>query len=232
MKKHAALLLGIIATVIPVAARSAAPLMPSANSHNWAGYEASGTGFSAISGSWNVSSPGATSTTAGDATWVGIGGMQSADLIQVGTRALIADGAVSYEAWYELLPRAAVPVPLSISAGDTIDATVLQTAPDEWRITLLDASTGKQFVTTLSYHSSESSAEWVEEAGGDGTKLTPLDQFSPVTFTNASAAQAGQTRSLAALKATRLTLVTTSLEALATASPVSTGGASFVVSRD
>ena len=56
-----------------------------------------------------------------DATWVGIGGVTSNDLIQAGTQAIIQKGQTSYEAWYELLPGYQTIIPLTINAGDSGD---------------------------------------------------------------------------------------------------------------
>src|SRR5207302_942885 len=82
------------------------------SSSNGSGYAATGGTFTAVSGAWTV--PQVSATTAGlDATWVGIGGMTTNDLIQAGTQAMVSGrGGVQYEAWIELLPRSSQTVPL------------------------------------------------------------------------------------------------------------------------
>src|SRR6185503_10225868 len=63
-------------------------------STNWSGYAATGGTYTSVTGTWTV--PTVSATTAGaDATWVGIGGINSTDLIQAGTEATVSGGEVS-----------------------------------------------------------------------------------------------------------------------------------------
>ena len=105
-------------------------------SSNWAGYTATGGTFTAVSGTWTVPnvSAGTGNTVAADATWVGIGGATSTDLIQAGTQATVQGGQVVYGAWWETLPQAAQPVPLDVAAGDTISVSITQQADGTWKI--------------------------------------------------------------------------------------------------
>ncbi|HEY6019963.1 MAG TPA: G1 family glutamic endopeptidase [Candidatus Paceibacterota bacterium] len=78
-------------------------------SYNWSGYVADQGDYSAVSATWVVPQAqyptGSTADIAADATWVGVGGVDSRDLIQAGTQALVdSSGATQYQAWYELLP--------------------------------------------------------------------------------------------------------------------------------
>src|SRR5579862_3178597 len=58
------------------------------DSSNWAGYAAQGGTFTGVTGTWTVPAPTADATTtyatriAADATWVGIGGVSTRNLIQ------------------------------------------------------------------------------------------------------------------------------------------------------
>src|SRR4051812_44346743 len=72
-------------------------LAPSVDrSLNWSGYVAGGSDYTAISGSWVVPQVSG-GTLSADATWVGIGGTASRNLIQAGTQAIVDyDGTVVY----------------------------------------------------------------------------------------------------------------------------------------
>src|SRR5690348_4888732 len=65
-------------------------------SSNWAGYVAEGGTYTGVSGAWHVPVPqdSAATSVAADATWVGIGGVESHDLIQAGTQAIVEDGSI------------------------------------------------------------------------------------------------------------------------------------------
>src|SRR5207244_9005358 len=73
------------------------PASSASRSSNWSGYVANGGSFTAVTATWVVPQVSATSTGA-DATWVGIGGLNSRDLIQAGTQASVGGGSVTYEA--------------------------------------------------------------------------------------------------------------------------------------
>jgi hypothetical protein len=169
-------------------------------SSNWAGYNASGGTFTAISGTWVVPkvSAGTGNTVAADATWVGIGGVNTTDLIQAGTQADVQGGQVTYSAWWETLPQAAQTVPLDIAAGDTVGVSITQQSDGTWLILIKDTTSGQSFQKKLSYNSSLSSAEWIEESPTIGRRtLLPLDNFGTVTFTNATTVENGKPRTIA-----------------------------------
>jgi Peptidase A4 family len=122
------------------------PSSPSESaSRNWAGYAATGGPFTGVAATWSVPSfsPG---TAAGiDATWVGIGGVQTTDLIQAGTQEMTSGtGTTEYEAWIEMLPRASQTVPLSIYPGDQISVSINQQSSTGWLISFANATTGQK----------------------------------------------------------------------------------------
>ncbi len=55
-------------------------------SHNWSGYAAKSGTYTGVTGTWTVPVPGINRTPGVGATWVGIGGVTSHDLIQAGRR--------------------------------------------------------------------------------------------------------------------------------------------------
>ena len=202
------------------------------HSRNWAGYAATGGTFTAVSGTWTVPNVSAGRTPAADATWVGIGGVTSTDLIQAGTDATVQGGQVSYTAWVETLPRASQTVPLSISAGDKVSVSITQQPDGRWQILIRDATTGQSYQNNVAYASSRSSAEWVEESPSAGRRvLLPLDNFGTVTFTGATTVENGRQRSIKQAKGQAITMLNTSAQALARPSALGTDGASFSVTR-
>jgi hypothetical protein len=71
-------------------------------SHNWAGYQASSGTFTGVSGTWSVPDFSSDSSAGADATWVGIGGVSTNDLIQAGTQETTSGtGTTEYRAWVE-----------------------------------------------------------------------------------------------------------------------------------
>lgn len=200
-------------------------------SRNWSGYAATGGVFTGISASWTIPSVVTSESASADATWVGIGGISSSDLIQVGTQTIAQSGNVSYEAWYELLPATSVPVSITVHAGDSITASLLQNQNNEWQVSIRDNTSGQSFSTAAQDHSSLSSAEWIEEMPNDQSGYIPLDNFGAVSFTNALAVENGNTVTPAAANAFPLTMITNANQALATPSSFGSDGASFTVSR-
>jgi hypothetical protein len=94
------------------------PLGAHLASLNWAGYTATEGSYTSVSGSWVVPEVKNASVGRADAAWVGIGGVESHDLIQAGTQAVVTRRGVQYQAWYEMLPDVSIPVPLAVRPGD------------------------------------------------------------------------------------------------------------------
>jgi hypothetical protein len=204
-------------------------------STNWSGYLSTSGSYTAVSGTWIAPQPTPTSTTveSGDGTWVGIGGISTSDLIQIGTENTIApSGIISTSAFYELLPAGAVGiVSLVITPGDTISASITQTTTTQWTISLTDVTTGQTFSQSVSYASSLSSAEWIQEdpSYNDGS-LVLLDNFGIVQFSNAVTTVNGTTMSAAASSASPITLIGQGGASGHGGTPSSVVGSSFTVS--
>lgn len=206
------------------------PAGATSRSSNWSGYTATGGTFTSVTGTWTV--PDVSSATPGvDASWVGIGGVRSEDLIQAGTMASVSgSGAVSYEAWIEMLPAPSRPVPLSVSAGDSVTVTVSERSADRWLLELRNNTTGGTYSINVDYDSSKSSAEWIQEAPSSNSGLLPLSDFGSVRFSGASAVRDGAAMSLRALGARAVTMYNAAGQPLAVPSEL-IGDDSFVVTR-
>ena len=199
-------------------------------STNWSGYSASGGTFTSVTGTWTVPTV-ATTTTGADATWVGIGGIDSRDLIQAGTEATVSGGEVTYNAWIEMLPAASKPISLSVNPGDSVTVWITEKSSGLWTIVLKNNTTGGAYNTTVQYASSHSSAEWVQEAPSVNRGTVPLDDFGTVKFEGASAVRDRQTQDLASLGVQAITMINGARQPLAVPSVIGGDGASFAVSR-
>ena len=215
---------------VPNPATRPAPLS-SGQSHNWSGYAATGGTYTAVAGTWTV--PQVAATSAGsDATWVGIGGVESHDLIQAGTEATASGaGDVQYEAWIELLPRSSHPVPLTVSPGDSVTVSLTQQSAGNWLVAFKDNTTGQTYQTPEQYDSSLSSAEWVEEAPSGGRRVLALDQFGTVKFSAGSTVKDGTTDTIAKAGGRAITMADFYGQPIAKPSALGADGSSFTVTR-
>ncbi len=202
-------------------------------SHNWSGYAATGGTYTAVTGTWTVPDFTPNGNAGVDAAWVGIGGLRSTDLIQAGTQQTVSgSGSTRYEAWIEMLPSASRPVPLQVHAGDSITVNISEQSPNQWQIAFNNHTTRQTYQTTVQYTSSNSSAEWVEEAPSSGRGgILPLDSFGTIQFSGGSTVKDGQTVSIAASGARAITMIGNNNQALAVPSALGGDGSSFTVAR-
>lgn len=202
-------------------------------STNWSGYLATNGSFTGISGSWIVTNAtGNGSTTSADATWIGIGGVTTSDLIQVGTQNTIsASGQVSTSAFYELLPSASQPVPgVTVSPGDSMTASISEVSSGQWTISITDETDSESDTFTVAYASSLSSAEWIEEDPSYSfRRQIPFDSFHEAAFTGGSTVYNGGSVDIAASTAQPVTMVNKNGQAVAVPSIIGSDGASFTV---
>ena len=206
------------------------PAQTSDTSSNWSGYVSNGGTYTSVTGTWIVPQVGAT-TAGADATWVGIGGVSGTDLIQAGTQATVSGGSVSYEAWIEMLPDSSRTVSLDVAPGDSVTVSLTEQSSGQWLIAMSNDTTKASYQRTVTYSSSRSSAEWVEEAPSSGRGIIPLDDFGTVRFTGGSAIRDGKTLNLTALGATAVAMINRSGQAIAQPSTLGADGSSFAVTR-
>jgi opacity protein-like surface antigen len=146
-----------------------------ADSLNWSGYAVtpSSANITAVDSTFTVPSAGLVPPGFA-ATWTGIGGYNTSDLIQAGTAEQSApDNPVlgpQYYAWYELLPDSETQLTnctgdanCTVTPGDNVTVKISQVSGNTWGISMTDA--GKwSWSKDVTYASSESSAEWILEA--------------------------------------------------------------------
>lgn len=202
---------------------------------NWAGYVATGGTYTGVGGSWTMPySVSATSTLSADATWVGVGGISTNDLIQAGTQTVWQNGQAQYQAWWEALPRDSQNIPVTVHPGDSVTVNLIQQSANTWQISFRNNTTQQNYQTSVTYTSALSSAEWIEEmpsTSGGRSVLIPLDNFNTVTFTGGYAIKNGSQLNLAQAGAQALTMQTSGGLALATTSALNSDGATFSVTR-
>ena len=212
------------------------------NSLNWAGYAVTpGSGITAVTGTFTV--PAAGELPPGfSASWAGIGGFNSSDLIQAGVSeneavggALVGGG--QYNAWYEILPAAETPISgctgnvpsCAVSPGDTVTVHIFNTGGNNWTINLTDANKWS-FSISLNYASSGSSAEWIQEAPTLAVVQTIPAAVGTVSFGPTSTySQGSTTKTIAQGGPTQINESPVGIVNLATTSPLASDGQSFNV---
>jgi len=209
-----------------------ATVSPADLSRNWAGYAATSGTFTGVTGTWTVPESQGGAGFSGAATWVGIGGVHSRDLIQAGTMVTTdAAGNVQYQAWMETLPQAARPVRLAVKPGDSVTVSVSEQSTDLWLIRFENHTTGETYQTTVRYSSSRSSAEWIEEAPSAGRRIVPIGNFGVVQFSGGMAVQNGRSVTIAESGAQPITMAGPNGGTLASPSPLTPDGQGFTVTR-
>jgi hypothetical protein len=206
------------------------------DSLNWSGYAVTpGSGITGVDGTFTVPSAGL-DPPGFAATWAGIGGYNTSDLIQAGveeqsfpSNPLLGN---QYQAWYELLPASETPISncsgdssCTVTPGDKVTVDISNVSGNTWSISLTDA--GKwSWNKDVTYSSSGSSAEWILEAP-TLVAQTVLANVGTVGFGPTSTyTSGGATHTIAAGNPTQIDLGTGVVNE-ATPSALATDGQSF-----
>jgi len=121
--------------------------------------------------------------------------------------------------------------PVISADGCWIFVTLTQQSGNDWLITMKNNTTNGSYNVTVQYSSSNSSAEWVQEAPSVGRGLVSLDQFGTIQFNGASAVRDGKTMSASALGAKAITMINGQGQAIAQPSTIGNDGSSFTIAR-
>lgn len=210
------------------------------DSLNWAGYAVTpGAGVTAVDSTFTVPSAGLVPP-GFSATWAGIGGYNTSDLIQAGVGEQSAPSnpllGPQYYAWYEILPAAETPITgcsgdpnCTVNPGDTVTVDIRNPSGNSWTVSLTDQGHWT-YSTQLSYASSRSSAEWIQEAPTLAVAQTIPAPVGTVHFGPTSTyTQAGVTRTIAAGSPTLINESPIGIVNEATTSPLASDGQSFNV---
>jgi Peptidase A4 family len=166
-------------------ARLGVPLKPMAT-RNWAGYSLAGSGFTGVTGTFNVPAPlPSESCLEETSVWVGVDGVDNHDLLQAGVAEagfsaptnpartewpepepppILCGGPVRIFAWWEDLPSGPVPVKLPVAAGDRVTVSIFEMSPGWWVVAIHDLRTSQSFLLAQPYGGPQTSVEWVVEA--------------------------------------------------------------------
>jgi hypothetical protein len=220
---------GLLSLMLLAPTSAAAQPAPQAQpSQNWSGYIGSNAYYSGVSAL--IQTPvahGQQTTTSAVASWVGIGGTTSNDLIQAGVEVDTSGPVAQYSAWIETLPQASRTVALQIGPGDWVFVDIHELAFDQWQVTIVD---GQQvFQRQIQYASSHSSAEWIVEDPSAARGLVPLAMVTGANFANMMAIANGQPTAPAQLSPQIAILVGPNRQVEASPSPLGPDGNSFGV---
>ncbi|GLG01506.1 hypothetical protein Alches_15450 [Alicyclobacillus hesperidum subsp. aegles] len=165
-------------------------------SANWSGYIASpngANGYTSVTGNWVVPTiSGADNSMA--AQWIGLGGVENQDLLQIGTTEQMVNGQQEVDVFWEKLPASANSV-MTIPVGSSVAATIDKGNGSTWnlsiRVTTPSGQTESKSITvSLSNRYAANigtSAEWIsEDPSTEQGDLYPLANAGTVQFTNAT----------------------------------------------
>ncbi|MEY8001706.1 G1 family glutamic endopeptidase [Clostridium sp. Mt-5] len=167
-------------------------------SSNWAGYidtpTSQNNSYTSISGSWIVPTISSAQQDTSAAQWIGLGGVNSKDLLQMGTIEEIKNGQPTAEVFWEELPNVAQNI-MSIPIGSTISSSISKTSDSTWNL-VFTATTPqgqtetKTISTTLDSSYAEeigTSGEWIsEDPSNQYSQLFPLANAGTVKYQSAT----------------------------------------------
>lgn len=151
-------------------------------SSNWSGYAITGGPYTSITGQWTVPTVTKTKGNTYSSTWIGIDGFNNSSLIQTGTEQDASGSGTSYYAWWEILPAAETTLPNPVSPGDAMSASIQETSPGQWTISLTDQTKGWTATEVENYSGPGTSAEWIEEAPTIGGHVATLANYGQTAF--------------------------------------------------
>ena len=159
-------------------------------STNWAGQVTYGGQFSGVSARWTVPTVQPSGTDEYSSAWIGIDGFQNDSLIQTGTEQDSGPDGTNYFAWFEVLPAEAMYIG-AVSPGDVMSASINESSPGTWNLSITDVTSGNTASGPLSYDGPGSSAEWISEAPQVNGSPTTLADFGTVDFSDLGVAGTG-----------------------------------------
>jgi hypothetical protein len=185
------------------ATAGATATITSVTSSNWAGYAALGSKgtVTKVTGTWvepNVSCSSGRTTDV--ATWVGIDGYSTSDLVQTGASGDCSGTTLSYYAWWEILPAPETTISsFNVHAGDKITASVAySTSAGKFTMKITDGT--QSFSKTRSVASTaRNSAECVVERDSVGGTLNHFSKFKADRFSSCTAAIGGASGGIGSL---------------------------------
>ena len=158
------------------------------NSGAWSGYQESGAADTYTSVASNWIQPAVLCTSKGAASfWVGLDGASGSDptVEQTGVTVNCASGSAQFTAWWETYPAATVNYSVTVSAGDSMSASVSYSG-GVYSMVLTDHTRGWTESTPYTASYANSSAEVIAEAPNVGGTTSILPDFTAVQFTGST----------------------------------------------
>jgi hypothetical protein len=182
-----------LARANPAPAISSASNTSKIDSVNWAGYAAArpGTGFRYVQATFFVPYVDCTSTlNAFSSHWVGLDGLNSRTVEQLGVEAGCAGSSPEYYAWFEMYPGNEASA-FSVKPGNSIVASVYYNRQTSMFILAMDdTTTGQHFSRSLKCAANpctRASAEVISESPADASgKALPLADYRASSFSGIS----------------------------------------------
>ncbi|MDA8442853.1 MAG: G1 family endopeptidase [Peptococcaceae bacterium] len=164
---------------------------------NWAGYidtPAGNTAYTSVSATWQVPNISTSRRDAVAAQWIGLGGVNTTDLLQMGTIEQMQNGQPTAQVFWEQLPALSQDV-MTVPTGSIIKASIAEVSnSNTWNITFSATDPNGQTQTqtlpvTLDAAYAQgigTSAEWISEDPSDANmRLYPLANSGKVQYSNA-----------------------------------------------
>ncbi len=207
------------------------PLMGTdTQSLNWSGYDVTGGPFTTVTATWTqprVLSSG--SAFSDSAFWVGLDGDGSSTVEQIGTEGY-SEGAIGYDAWYEMYPLAPITIGMAIRPGDVLTGTVTWSSPATFTLSLVNHTSGASFSTVqfMSVLPELASAEVIAESPSSSSGVVQLADFKRCNFSTCTVG--GQP--IGSYDWTRIDMINGDGSPVDVTLPLGADGASFAVSTD
>lgn len=166
-----------------------------ASSYNWAGVVKSGTHEISVQASWKAPpfAQSASNPNASVAEWIGLGGLQSNHLIQIGTITTPnSQGQAETTVFWEHLPSSAVQS-VTVPEGTRVTAKIVPDGRDTWRLLLSAKGYSRPLIDKLvkltpsQASAVETSADWITEAPTTHHGVAPLAPVSGTRMTHVKA---------------------------------------------
>jgi hypothetical protein len=164
-------------------------------SSNWAGHALLGSEIHSVYGEWTQPTVDCSNAKPAHAAfWVGLDGVKSHSVEQLGTAAECKSQfgtRTDYYAWWEMYPQPMRRITLQVRPGDRFSASVDATGPTTFKLSITNLTTGRSFNTNATRTGSwPTSAEWIVEPTAlcnPTCAESDLARFDGVTFSNVEA---------------------------------------------
>src|SRR5262249_4188628 len=173
-------------------------------SFNWSGYAATTSthqAFTKVSGSWTTPSVTCNPEDQVTSNWVGLDGINSNTVEQLGTLSWCFQNKPVYVTWFAMFPAGVTHVGTTLQPGDKISASVTRVGTN-YTLKLTDSThPANSFTRTRTCALTKCldiSAEWISERPSFSIGVVPQAHYNAFKITNGSQTNSGHTGTIAA----------------------------------